>query len=802
MKICYKLYVTAAFVVFTLTAYPHRSLAQCTPPSLTLSGWDAICGFTTGSVVATITGGMAPYSYTWNTGASDQDIDGLPPGNYCLTVTDALGCTATSCYAVSDVAGIDTVIFIETADTAGFFSVQANVVGGTAPYTFIWSNGPTWQNLSQLSWGTYGLTVTDANGCWIEADYTTGTSCATDMAIAYSLVGNIVTANVVNPDANISYTWSNYTGLSDSGTAVSYTISSVLYQSLCLTAVDDTGCTSIACETLVLPFTDVDTISGKLWRDNNSNGLIESSEPPVAYTSVHWVNVNDTTHQGQQYLGTADSGQYKLQLLPGTYKISVNNPPTNLSQTFPASPSFYTVTLSGSQSIANVNFGFKYQGVTINGVVFADLNGNGTMDGSETGIPNYKIKLAGTWQWTDANGFFAFYKSPNTYTLQYDTLTNPGALTSAASYTVAATIAEQTYGPYYFGVELFQQDLKVVITPLDNVIPGFLSWYEIKCMNVGSLAAAGDLSFVKPDSLEFASFVMSPTYFNGDTATWTNLLLQPNSHFVSYAYLVAPVNLTLGTDVISSAFVVTAGGDDFEPNDSASVTQTVVGSFDPNDKAVSPPGTAPNGAINPDDVKTLTYTVRFQNTGTWYATNVILIDTLSAHLDWNSIKINDASHTYTAQLNDTTGVLTFFFTNIMLPDSNTNEPESHGYVQFEMNLDPTLALGTVIENFVDIYFDFNEPVRTNTVVNTLAEEIIDAVHQAVSPQGVFVYPNPANGAVRIQSNGFSFGTAVTVYNVLGTAVSSALVNANGFATVARGNLPSGVYFFEVAGDNV
>ena len=139
---------------------------------------------------------------------------------------------------------------------------------------------------------------------------------------------------------------------------------------------------------------------------------------------------------------------------------------------------------------------------------------------------------------------------------------------------------------------------------------------------------------------------------------------------------------------------------------------TVVGSFDPNDKAVFPPSMDISGD------RWLTYIIRFQNTGTADAEHIYITDTLSPFLDWSTFSLLSYSHQPLTQVyND--GLVKFSFPHINLPDSNTNEPDSHGYVQYKIRAKDSLALGNSIENTANIFFDFNVPVITNTTSNAV-----------------------------------------------------------------------------------
>jgi len=140
--------------------------------------------------------------------------------------------------------------------------------------------------------------------------------------------------------------------------------------------------------------------------------------------------------------------------------------------------------------------------------------------------------------------------------------------------------------------------------------------------------------------------------------------------------------------------------------------------YDPNDKLVSPdfPGDD-NYTLKSDSFQ---YTIRFQNTGTDTAFNIIIEDQLDDQLDWNTFQPLNSSHPYKASL-DRNGLAKFSFRNIMLPDSNVNEMTSHGFVKYEIFPKTGLADNDIIRNRADILFDFNPAIQTNTTQNIMLE---------------------------------------------------------------------------------
>lgn len=124
-------------------------------------------GGSNGSATVNVSGGTAPYTYSWSTNSSTgATANGLTAGIHTVTVKDALNVIKTQ----------DFIITQPTALTAGISKTDAtcgesngvasvSVSGGTAPYTYLWSNGATTSSISNLAPGNYSVLITDANGC-------------------------------------------------------------------------------------------------------------------------------------------------------------------------------------------------------------------------------------------------------------------------------------------------------------------------------------------------------------------------------------------------------------------------------------------------------------------------------------------------------------------------------------------------------------------------------------------------------------------------------------------------------------
>ena len=120
---------------------------------------------TLGNLQIFINGGSAPYTFLWNTSSTQQNISGLRAGIFTVTVNDARGCEHISSAQVIQTPEIDIFFSILSGTSSTLESISSTITGGTAPYTYLWSNGSTQTFATNLQNGNYVLTITDANGC-------------------------------------------------------------------------------------------------------------------------------------------------------------------------------------------------------------------------------------------------------------------------------------------------------------------------------------------------------------------------------------------------------------------------------------------------------------------------------------------------------------------------------------------------------------------------------------------------------------------------------------------------------------
>lgn len=222
------------------------------------------------------------------------------------------------------------------------------------------------------------------------------------------------------------------------------------------------------------------------------------------------------------------------------------------------------------------------------------------------------------------------------------------------------------------------------------------------------------------------------------------------------------------------------------------------GSFDPNDKQGFPLGYKAAKNIRPGT--TIEYQIRFQNTGTDTAFTVLIYDTLSPNLNIESIRTGASSHAYKWTLHE--NVLQFQFNDILLPDSTTNEAASHGFVKFQITPDLALPLQTTIFNRAGIYFDFNEPIITNSTLHTIDVDFIEIPSVSSTFEGdaslpYRFYPSPLSTSALLDlEDYFVQNGSFNVFNMQGQILRQESFVGNKFE-FQRNQLSDGLYFFTV-----
>jgi uncharacterized repeat protein (TIGR01451 family) len=373
--------------------------------------------------------------------------------------------------------------------------------------------------------------------------------------------------------------------------------------------------------------------------------------------------------------------------------------------------------------------------------------------------------------------------------------------------------------------------------------PGQLTTLFLDVFNKGCMDTTGQLYFVFDDLTSLNYVSLAPDSIFGDTLMW-NLAGLIDSNFSPYIGILTDTSANIGDTLCFDIFVTPTLNDVDTSNNYLHYCTAVVNSYDPNYKEVFPKGKCnPNYVLNN---QRLTYVVHFQNTGTASAINVHVMDTLNALLDINSLKVVGQSHSdlITEVING--NILDFQFDNINLPSSGFQEIDSHGYVMFEIEPISGILDNSLIENKVGIYFDYNEPIITNTVFNTFVDSIphqetilnetttisyelngvvydssgtytqefysvvgcdsVVILNLTVTPTGVqdiyrgdevVLYPNPISSILNVGGLNEVKDYEIIIYNTLGEVV----FNGVNSTEVNLSNLPQGVYSFRLKTGN-
>jgi hypothetical protein len=245
-----------------------------------------------------------------------------------------------------------------------------------------------------------------------------------------------------------------------------------------------------------------------------------------------------------------------------------------------------------------------------------------------------------------------------------------------------------------------------------------------------------------------AGYVHDPV---NHTLTWTRNGFTAFAQFSGSATFTLSQQARMGDTLCNEVEIQPIASDATPANNRHSWCNLITNSWDPNDKRVYPHrgGDEYQGGIAYQSDNRLDYALRFQNTGNDVAYTVVIRDTLDVnHLSLSSIRVSGASHPYRLEL-EGGNILTIYFMDINLPDSTSDPLGSMGYFNFSIDLKDNLPLGTRIDNRVAIFFDFNEPVITNTV-QTIIGAPVSVLERSSLPQGLSIFPNPARNQATVR----------------------------------------------------
>jgi uncharacterized repeat protein (TIGR01451 family) len=434
----------------------------------------------------------------------------------------------------------------------------------------------------------------------------------------------------------------------------------------------------------------------------------------------------------------------------------------------------------------------------LNGQTKLDANSNGC-DVLDNSFANMKFTISnGTSSGRFVSNTTGSYSMPlqaGTYTIMSD-LENPNYfIVSPPSVNVTfPTQASPFTQNFCVRANGVHPDLEVTILPLQAARPGFDAIYKLIYKNKGNTTQSGTVNLAFNDAvLDLVSANPVATTQTVNNLSWDFSNLLPFE--IREITLILNINSSTETPAINSGDVLnytanisSVATDNLPADNTFAFPQTVVNSFDPNDKTCLE-GTK----IAPEKVgEYVHYMIRFENNGTANAQNILVKDIIDIDKFYiNSLVPVKGSHSFTTNIKG--NKVEFIFENINLPFDDAN---NDGYVVFKIKTKSTLVLGNTFSNLASIYFDYNFPIVTNTATTTIA---VLSVQDFVFSNYFSVYPNPVTNVLNISAKESIEVSSINIYNTLGQLV-LVIPNAQNTKTVDVSALTIGNYFIKINSD--
>lgn len=459
-----------------------------------------------------------------------------------------------------------------------------------------------------------------------------------------------------------------------------------------------------------------------------------------------------------------------------------------------------TITLSGYTNCqVNSYCSFTPGGdfYTIEGNNRFDSNNNGC-DGADINYPNLKLSLTNGVTsghlFSNNTGNYSIAVSAGTHTitpvLETPTYFNISPTSTSVTFPDQASPFTQNFCVTANGTH---NDLEVSIFPLNAARPGFDASYEIVYQNKGTQTQSGTVALEYYDPIEdfvSANPLISSQALNSLSWNFTNLLPFERREIQVKFNLNSPLETPAvnAGNLIGYTATITGATDETPFDNISDFTQTVVNSFDPNDKTCIEGEWLPYNQVG----KYLHYIIRFENTGTANAENIVVKDIIdTTKLDISTLIPLNGSHSFETKISSTNQV-EFIFQNINLPFDNAN---NDGYVAFKIKPLSTLVSGNVINNSANIYFDYNAPIITNT-------STVNVYNPLATPDFEFgsvftLSPVPAKNSLTVTAKQDIVMSSISIYNALGQLIQ---VITTPTETLDVSGLKTGNYFIKIVSD--
>jgi len=336
------------------------------------------------------------------------------------------------------------------------------------------------------------------------------------------------------------------------------------------------------------------------------------------------------------------------------------------------------------------------------------------------------------------------------------------------------------------------QDLEISILSTTPARPGFDATYKIIFKNKGNQTLSGLVNLDFNDAvLDFISSVPIISSQAINKLTWDYENLQPFE--TREINVIVNVNSPMETpavninDRLSFNVIITPIANDEKPVDNSfALRQIVVGSYDPNDKTCLEGDIVTSALIG----EYVHYLIRFENTGTYPAENIVIKDLIDvSKFNISTLVPYSSSHSYVTRISDDNKV-EFIFEKINLPFDDAN---NDGYIAFKIKTLPTLNVGDSFTNEANIYFDYNFPIITNkaaSIFKTLATQDFEFSNY------FNVYPNPVKDILNISLKNDIEIQSISIYDILGQLIIS-VPNSKNVSKIDVSRLRTGNYLLKI-----
>jgi hypothetical protein len=452
-----------------------------------------------------------------------------------------------------------------------------------------------------------------------------------------------------------------------------------------------------------------------------------------------------------------------------------------------------------TQTITNVNVNqfitiVEETGQPIYGYTFDDSNNNCIKDTNEAIIPGitFSIVQNGLVCSTNSQGYFSVNVPNGSYTLEVQNSAHWEGIcpvnTNAGS-----------GNPVFIPLKAINNEPDLKVSYAATLWRrGFDSESVIQVNNEGTIANSNvTVTLNYPDKIALLSSSENYTTNGNGSYTFNLGTIEPSE--TKYIRLIDNISLnaTIGEVLQVNTSVNGTLSESRTENNAYQFSLALVGAIDPNDIAVSPSGDGNDHYISKN--QELTYKIRFENIGNYKATFINIINKIPNNLDVKTFKIKQSSHNYRYVISPT-GELKVTFDAINLPPKQEDEVGCHGYISYTVSPKSTINVADEekICNAALIYFDYEDPVATNIVCNTIKKEMNSNKCRLIA------YPNPVseNFSMELVQDVFMYEKPTIIdWVILRDSLGKIIIEQKNttqdmVVNLNVSNLTSGLYFIE------